>query len=54
MWTEKEIERCGKYIDPDSKLEDFLDNEDLMAIKAQGTTYYNLRDAIFRPKVPII
>ena len=52
MWTERELEKIGKtYINDSATLEDFLGSEDLTAIKSQGTTYYNLRDKIFAPKV---
>ena len=52
MWTEKEISRCAKtYINPDANLEQYLDEKDILSIKAQGTTYYNLGDRVFRPKV---
>ena len=52
MWTAKELERIGKtFINDAAKLEDFLDEQDLGAIKSQGITYYNLRDKIFAPKV---
>ena len=52
MWTAKELERIGKtFINDTATLEDFLDDQDLTAIKSQGITYYNLRDKIFAPKV---
>ena len=52
MWTEKELERIGKtYINDGMVLEDYLDAKDLTAIRSQGTTYFNLRDKIFAPKV---
>ena len=51
MWTAKELERIGKtFINDTATLEDFLDDQDLTAIKSQGITYYNLRDKIFAPK----
>ena len=54
MWTEKELERIGKtYINTAATLEDYLDDKDLTAIKSQGTTYYNLKDKIFAPKVAL-
>ena len=55
MWTEKEINRCAKtFIDPNASLENFLDEKDISAIKEQGTTYSNLGDKIFHPKVFLI
>ena len=52
MWTAKELERIGKtFINDSASLEDFLDEKDLTAIKSQGTTYFNLKDKIFAPKV---
>ena len=52
MWTAKELERIGKtFINDAAALEDFLDNQDLTAIKSQGTSFYNLGDRIFAPKV---
>ena len=52
MWTERELARIGKtYINDAAVLEDYLDERDLNAIKSQGTTYYNLKDKIFAPKV---
>ena len=52
MWTAKELEKIGKtFINDNATLEDFLDEKDLAAIKAQGITYHNLRDKIFAPKV---
>ena len=54
MWTEKELERIGKtYINDAATLEDYLNDKDLTAIKSQGTTYYNLKDKIFAPKVAL-
>ena len=54
MWTERELERIGKtYINDAATLEDYLDDKDLTAIKSQGTTYYNLKDKIFAPKVAL-
>ena len=55
MWTEKELARIGKtFIDGDAKLEKFCDPFDLQAIRSQGTTYFNLKDYIFAPKVTLI
>ena len=52
MWTAKELERVGKtFINDTATLEDFLDDQDLTAIKSQGITYYNLGDKLFAPKV---
>ena len=52
MWTERELEKIGKtYINDGMVLEDYLDAKDLTAIRSQGTTYFNLRDKIFAPKV---
>ena len=52
MWTTKELERIGKtYINGDLKLEDICDTVDIDAIRSQGTTYFNLKDYIFAPKV---
>ena len=52
MWSEKEIERIGKtFINSSARLEDYLDKDDIEAIKEQGITYFNLKDKIFRPKV---
>ena len=52
MWTERELEKIGKtYINDGMVLEDYLDDKDLTAIRSQGTTYFNLRDKIFAPKV---
>ena len=52
MWTEKELSRCAKtFINPNASLESYLDPVDIACIKEQGTTYSNLGDRIFRPKV---
>ena len=52
MWSEKEIGRIGKvFINPNASLEDYLDKDDIEAIKEQGITYFNLKDKIFRPNV---
>ena len=55
MWTENELNRIGKtFINSEAKLESFCDAADIKAIKKQGTTYYNLKDYIFAPKVNYI
>ena len=52
MWSDKELARIGKtFINGDSKLENFCDPFDIQAIRSQGTTYFNLKDYIFAPKV---
>ena len=54
MWIKKEIERIGKKIlTPDATLESYLDDLDIEAIKSQGTTYNNLKDRIYSPKVSL-